>query len=371
LPAGAPPGCLDAARMNTIRSLDGLRGVAALIVVVGHFSLVVPRFLHSAARESGHAGVMIFFALSGFLMGYLYLAQAPTRHAIAQFLVRRGARVIPLYLVIVLACFATLNTVPELRIWVYGIRRLDRLIEHLAMLRGVNILWTVPVEIQFYLLVPLIWLCFSKAPRATLAGLFAAIAAIYLYRVLALPPETEQPEQGLVDEIVARLAAALPYFFAGLAISRLVAPRIGGRVWDVLFVASFAGLLACYPNVVPIAWIGGIDYWANPLCLLLVSVLLIATLRSALADRILGSRPFRFLGRVSYGVYLLHFVLISNLIRFAGTYLHPKAYILFALSLTLILLLAHLAYTLIERPARDAINRWFDRRAPKLAKQAV
>ncbi len=263
------------------------------------WSLVVPRFLHSAARESGHTGVMIFFALSGFLMGYLYLAQAPTRHAIAQFLVRRGARVIPLYLVVVLACFTLFNTVPELRIWAYSIRDLGKLIEHLTMLRGFNILWTVPVEIQFYLMVPLIWLAFSKAPRATLAGLFAVIAAIYVYRAFALLPGAEQPGKILVDDIVARLAAALPYFFAGLAISRLVTPRIGGRLWDVLFVASFAGLLVSYPKVVPLAWIGGIDYWQNPLCLLLVSVLLIATLRSALADRILGSRPFRFLGRVS------------------------------------------------------------------------
>ena len=62
-----------------------------------------------------------------------------------------------------------------------------------------------------------------------------------------------------MDDIVARLAAALPFFFAGLAISRLVTPRIGGRLWDVLFVASFAGLLVSYPKVVPLAWIGGID----------------------------------------------------------------------------------------------------------------
>jgi peptidoglycan/LPS O-acetylase OafA/YrhL len=210
LPAGAPSARPDLALMNTIRALDGLRGVAALIVVVGHFSLVVPRFLHSAGRESGHTGVMIFFALSGFLMGYLYLGQAPTRHAIAQFLVRRGARVIPLYVVVVLASFAVLNTVPELRIWVHGVRHLDRLIENLAMLRGFNILWTVPVEIQFYLLVPLIWLCFGKAPRATLAGLFAMIAAIYLYRAFVPLPGAEQPGQKLADDIVARLAAALP-----------------------------------------------------------------------------------------------------------------------------------------------------------------
>ena len=61
--------------------------------------------------------------------------------------------------------------------------------------------------------------------------------------------------------------------------------------------------------------------------------------------------------------------MISNLIRFSGVHLHPRAYILFALSLAIILVVTHVANVLIERPARDAINRWFDRRAPELAKQ--
>jgi peptidoglycan/LPS O-acetylase OafA/YrhL len=110
---------------------------------------------------------------------------------------------------------------------------------------------------------------------------------------------------------------------------------------------------------VPQALLGGGDYWLNPVSLLLAALLLIASLRSRLAEHILGSRSLRFLGQISYGIYLLHFVAIVNLSRFATLY--PKTYLLFALSLVVVIAAATLAHILIERPARAAINRWFDR----------
>lgn len=334
--------------MSRIKALDGLRGIAALIVMIGHFNLVVPRFLHGGAEDSGHAGVMIFFVLSGFLMGLLYLGQPPGRHAAAQFLARRGARVVPLYLAVVLASLAVGTLGPD-RVWVYAMDRWDTLLMHLLLIRGEGVLWTVPLEIQFYLLVPLIWPAYARAPRATLAALLAAIAAIYLARMFVAPP---------LHSGGARLMVGLPYFLAGLVLSRSIGPTAGGRRWDALFVAAAGGILLLYPKVLPAQALGVADHWYSPVSLALVSLLLVASLRSRLAGRILGSRPLCFLGRISYGIYLLHFVVIANLSRF--TPLHPRAYALFALSLVLVIAAAYLAHILIERPARDAINRWFD-----------
>jgi peptidoglycan/LPS O-acetylase OafA/YrhL len=337
------------AGMSPIKALDGLRGVAALLVMLSHFNLVVPRFLHGAAHESGHAGVMIFFILSGFLMGLLYLAEPPNSRAVAQFLVRRGARVIPLYLAVILACLVV-ATIASDRAWVYRLDGWETLLSHLLLIRGDGVFWTVPVEIQFYLLVPLIWLAFARAPRATIIGLIVAIAAIYLARLAYVPPD---------KSIVGRLMVGLPYFLAGLVLSRCITPKAGGRGWDVAFLAAGGSLLLLYPNLVPQSVLGGIDYWFNPVSLLLVALLLIASLRSRLAERILGGRPLRFLGQISYAIYLLHFVAIMNLSRFAALY--PKTYLLFALSLVVVIAAATLAHILIERPAREAINRWFDR----------
>jgi peptidoglycan/LPS O-acetylase OafA/YrhL len=337
--------------MIQVKALDGLRGLAALMVMVSHFNLMVPRFLHGAARDSGHAGVMIFFLLSGFLMGLLYLGQPPGRHAAAQFLVRRGARVIPLYLAVVLASVVVVAVGPQ-RAWVYDVGRWDTLLSHLLLIRGEGVLWTVPLEIQFYLLVPLIWLAYARAPRITLGGLLVAIVAIYLARLVYTAPDHSQ---------LARMMVGLPYFLAGLVLSRCIAPSAGGRWWDALFVAAAGGTLLLYPAVMPAQVVGVAEHWLSPVSLVLVSLLLVASVRSRLAERILGSRPLRFLGRISYGIYLLHFVVIANLIRF--TPLQPKIYLLFALSLAVVIAAAYAAHLLIERPARDAVNRWFDRRS--------
>jgi peptidoglycan/LPS O-acetylase OafA/YrhL len=346
--------------MSPIRSLDGLRGLAAIIVVLAHFNLVTPKLLHGLLRDSGHAGVMIFFVLSGFLMGHLYLEGAPTKATIAHFLVRRFARVIPLYVLVVLASFALLLAAPGSHIWVYPIRSGQRLIEHLAMIRGIGVLWSVPVEIQFYALVPVIWIAFSKAPRATLLGLLAIIAGTHLYlAATGWQPVSDAP-----------ILTELPYFLAGLVISRCVRPGIGGRGWDILFLIALASLALLYPKLTQQVLGNGAVWWSNPLGLVVASVLLLACLRSRLAEMILGSPPFRFLGRVSYGIYLLHFVVISNIIRFFPD-LHGRKWILLIVCLAATLIAAQLAHVLIERPARDAINRWFDRRTPRLAKQAV
>jgi peptidoglycan/LPS O-acetylase OafA/YrhL len=247
---------------------------------------------------------------------------------------------------------------PEYRFWPYRIVSLHRLVEHLAMIQGINVLWSVPVEIRFYLLVPLIWLAFSRMPRVALAGMLVAIVPIYA-RLAAL---------GWPNFPGNELLVALPYFLGGLAISCRVAPAGGGRPWDIAFLASLAGLLLLYPEITPFFDIPGVHYWSNPACLVLVSILLITTLRSGLAEAVLGCRPFRFLGRISYGIYLLHSVVVFGLVRIS--FLHHRAYILLAISLVLTLIAAQLAYVLIERPARDAINRWFDRRTPQFAKQA-
>jgi peptidoglycan/LPS O-acetylase OafA/YrhL len=108
--------------------------------------------------------------------------------------------------------------------------------------------------------------------------------------------------------------------------------------------------------------------WSNPLCLLVVGALLVASLRAPMADAVLGSRPFRFLGRVSYGVYLLHMPVLVNIDHFSR--LDHKPVIYLVVTLALVLLLAQGAFVLIERPARDAINRWFDRRLQRQARQA-
>ena len=85
-------------------ALDGIRGFAALIVVISHSANAgfLPNLL---GHGLGQMGVALFYALSGFLMAHLYLHRPFDAAAIRQFALRRAARVLPLfYAVILMAC---------------------------------------------------------------------------------------------------------------------------------------------------------------------------------------------------------------------------------------------------------------------------
>jgi len=351
-----------AASATSIRSLDGLRGLAALIVYLSHVSNASGLLNPVLGGGEGQVGVMIFFVLSGFLMGYLYLGDKPDTRNVGRFLVRRFARVVPLYLVLVLASFLVIMLLPKGPHWVYPISSVDRLIEHLAMIRGRDVLWSVVAEIKFYLLVPLIWILYAKAPRATLLLLATVSLCAFAY----------QAWLGFPQNHGGRFIIYVPYFLGGLMIARCMVPRIAspaesGQRWNALFVAALVGVPLLYPKVAAYWMPFRIDVWGNPIALLFVSVLLIAAMRAPLADALLGSRPFRFLGRVSYGIYLLHMLVIVNIDHYSRLDHKPILYLL--VSLPIVLLAAQAAYVLIEHPTRTAINRCLDRAAPRLARE--
>src|SRR6185369_11722869 len=119
--------------------LDGLRGVAILLVMVYHFCLPHPGFHgHSSGfllqwAQGGWMGVDLFFVLSGFLITGILVETREQRHYFRNFLARRFLRIWPLYylsllLLVVLVPMAMSTTPPELQsmreeqawFWLYG-----------------------------------------------------------------------------------------------------------------------------------------------------------------------------------------------------------------------------------------------------------
>ena len=86
-------------RKGLIAQLDGLRGLAALIVVVSHYSNETLLWGGVLGKGGGQTGVMLFFLLSGFLMAHLHLGEAFTARNVGRYALRRIARVYPLFLI--------------------------------------------------------------------------------------------------------------------------------------------------------------------------------------------------------------------------------------------------------------------------------
>lgn len=141
-------------------ALDGLRGLAAYTVVVSHYVGSVSKggpaydghTILEPLLQAGQVGVMLFFVISGFLMGALYMRTPWTNASARAFYVKRFGRVVPLYYLLVVVSFTlqmTLNSV-----WpFYYVDSFWRFM--LFWYGGNNVLWTIPVEVQFYAFFPI------------------------------------------------------------------------------------------------------------------------------------------------------------------------------------------------------------------------
>lgn len=256
-------------------ALDGLRGVAVLLVIAAHYG--APFLL-----GGGAAGVTVFFVLSGFLITALLLGERETtgRIDVAAFYRRRARRLLPALVVVLIttvvigAWLSDPLVVPQALATLFYVANLFEPHEPLGHT------WTLSAEEQFYLVWPavvigLAWL------RPGALGLVAAAVALVLV-----------PGPYVLSAFGAIAAGAA---LAVVAVDGRL-PAIGRLTWMLL---------------VPIGIASAFAYGAETSVLLRVVVViaslgLIAAAARDTAPCILAWGPLSFVGRISYGLYLWH-----------------------------------------------------------------
>lgn len=185
-------------------ALDGLRGMAALIVVASHSSVLGLHWLPGVSLAGiGKYGVYLFFVISAFLLTLQWLQAPPTRAelrpALGHYFTRRVMRIYPLYLLVLLLGWALPRglgvPMDGPAVWT-----------HLTLREGRDIYWSVPVEFKYYLVLPLVaWgLAAAWAPGWKLAALVLLVAlAMYGF----------PPGQSALNSIA--LGVYLPIFLCG------------------------------------------------------------------------------------------------------------------------------------------------------------
>jgi peptidoglycan/LPS O-acetylase OafA/YrhL len=150
-----------------IESLDGLRGIAVLIVFLAHLSFshldVFPGFTF---YHGGAPGVFLFFALSSFLLSLPMLSMDASElknpYLWANYGVRRVFRILPLYYSVLLSSY--LATRYTRRTFMVHLSFRD-LTGHLLMQEGKAVFWSIPVEFKYYLALPVVVFFFVIAFR--------------------------------------------------------------------------------------------------------------------------------------------------------------------------------------------------------------
>lgn len=362
-----------------IASLTGMRGIAALLVFLFHYEALHPGIrldlsvpligsILQFPLGFGFAGVDIFFVLSGFLLTLPFARdalggkQAPKLSA---YFKRRFLRVFPAY-------YAQLFIILAIGGWfvTWAPQTATSLAAHLLMFFHVGwnpvspmvgVWWTLPVEMGFYLLLPLL-APFMRPGRwipLLLGGLFISM----VYRVWAAAHFG--PQGGaLVFLTASQLPGNLAEFLLGATAARIVQlsslnnrPRPAAWVLDLLFVL---GLL------IPATWLwqvvlsAGADYWLGhwgmivaPISLGLPLSLAVLGLYwgSRLGAFLLANRVTYFLGLISYSLYLWHFVVMQQVQFLIGeSYASLPHWATFPLNSAAVIAVASASYYLLERP---------------------
>jgi peptidoglycan/LPS O-acetylase OafA/YrhL len=360
-----------------ITELDGLRCIAVLLVFMHHFW--PQRYLNNpggALARLGWIGVDLFFVLSGFLItGILYDSRQKSPY-FKPFYIRRTLRIFPLY-------YCALSLQVLFMVLYKGGVLWQRMVTEwggpwwfYAYIGNIKAalqsawppvdffvpLWSLQVEEQFYLIFPL--LVFFLDARVLKRVLWIVIVCSPLLRVLlwVLFPENRQLNYVLLPCRLDGLAWGAQI---ALYLRTQPAPTIPRHFWAVLTLALVSIALA-------ILVIGGYG-WGTPLNRTLgyatSSIAFAAVLVWTLTEQArpatawLRSRPVLYIGKISYGMYLLQepgSVVAAGLLHLTHISLRPDGVALSLLRLACTVALASVSFYGMERP----LLRLKDRLAP-------
>lgn len=317
--------------------LDGIRALSILFVLAAHMLPIGPK-AWGLNESVGQYGMALFFTLSGFLI----TQQLHAKHDVVAFFVRRLFRIVPLawaYTAVVLTAVGASAAVWGSSLGFAMVYRLDTI----TPLTGH--LWSLCVEVHFYLAIGLV-MALTRFRGFWLIPL--AWAGFVITRVI-LGPQGSIETHLRVDEILSGAMLAMLHLGAfGEAAKR----RVSALSFPLL--ALLLGL-ACLPITGPF----------NALRGLLASLLVGNALLRADSRRFdwLGHRALRYVGEVSFALYVIHPLTVTGWLGSGGT---VERYLKRPLCFAITFALAHASTFWFERWFQDLGKRLTSRPAPQL-----
>jgi peptidoglycan/LPS O-acetylase OafA/YrhL len=332
--------------------LDGLRFLAALLVFI-HHAPEVPAL--SLIKPNGWAGVDMFLAISAFLITRLILLEQNRTgtFSLRSFYIRRALRIWPLYLSYAsVACVVTLiaGFLPSRLVLAWWLSHISFTNNVMTAIKGYSPiafsshLWTISLEEQAYLLIPLLLSAFILGgARNKHAILFClgGIIALVIARLGLVIAQTPHP-------VIWVLPLRSDAFLLGSLAAILTRDRKHVPATLLCVVGSL--LVATVPFFPPIDKPGLYQVVGYTVLASGCSCIVVACVHSDMARKALGISPLRYLGKISYGIYVYHLAAIfvaTKLIQHFAVYSDALA---FVGGLAITILTAAISYQVLERP---------------------
>jgi peptidoglycan/LPS O-acetylase OafA/YrhL len=358
--------------------LDGLRAISVLLVVSVHLH----DFETTWKWLAGWQGVTVFFVLSGYLITTLSLREERQRGvlSLAAFYVRRSLRIFPLYY-LTLAAYCGLifglGLNPEKRFllsgalpyyllyfqevpFFYGLPGESGMIQHANIPFYQS--WSLGIEEKFYLVWPLLaFVLWRGKSFLRISGTAAVVAAFALVPPLFALAGCESAA-----------AVLFPYYpiLAGCLLALLLDNRgwfsrlsfLGRPVWSVVTLAVFIALHLLRPQLPGAA--PTLAYLCDVAYTVAVALFLLSVLTGeGRVQQVLRSRPLVAIGRLSYGIYLVHILCLNLAQRVFPPHTGNVAVSIGAYALTCVISIAvaRALAEIVEKPCIEIGRRWSKR----------
>jgi peptidoglycan/LPS O-acetylase OafA/YrhL len=359
-----PEGLDRALKQRRLPALDGLRAIAALFVVAYHFGM--------RAAPAG-LGVLIFFVLSGFLITWLLLVEQDRTGTVSlrAFHARRVLRIVPAFWGYWLVFIGSMLIFGKSIHWTQAAASFVFLGNYYQALfgdpnTGLSHAWTLGVEQQFYLLWPPLFVLLGRNRPRMARILLWLIPCFWAYRLLMVL--VVGVPQGYVYEAFDMRA---DHFLAGCLLAIALRSGVGTRLVRAVTARPELGVLTVMLVAVSVAFEleGGVLYRdtvghiVNPV----LTVILLTQALTFYATPLWGWLEWswvRYLGQISYSIYLYQQLVIPVTKKLFGSLPWPLD---FLLTCGAIVLAASASYVFIERPVQE----WGKKRGRKAPAPAL
>jgi acetyltransferase len=377
----------DGQQVGGIRSflpaVEGMRACAAMGVVVTHVAFQTGHSSGAGGRLFGRfdLAVAVFFALSGFLLWRGHAAAARdlgSRPRTGHYLRSRVVRIMPAYVVavVVILCLLPDADHASLTVWLANLT-LTQIYVPLTLTGGLTQMWSLSVEVSFYLALPILALLARRLAVGARVPAIAALAALsWGWGWLPLAGESGINPLNWPPAFFSWFAAGMllaEWAYSGIGLPhRLARQRL---VMAVVAVAAY--LVAASPLAGPEGLIPGTatQFAVKTAMGALVAFALVAPLvldRPGTPHRVLGTTTMVTLGRWSYGLFVWHLAALAMVFPVLGTFpFTGRMPMVLALTLVFGWAIAAVSYALVESPCREALRRWEKRAEPAQADQVI